>query len=178
MVRRYPRAEPLSDEDGEQARRDQRGRGGEEHADAAGARCGGERERRQLRLVAELGQEHAREHQGIGLHGVLLCHTRGRRMTNRAPPPACRSTVSVPPRAVTIERAIARPSPAPPMLPARAASRRTNGSKIRSASASGTPGPVSSTTSSTVSRSCTTEISTLPPRGVYLIAFSTRLSAA
>src|SRR5262249_40971558 len=49
--------------------------------------------------------------------------TRGRRMTNRAPPPTRRSTVSVPPCAATIERAMARPRPAPPPAPAPGARR-------------------------------------------------------
>ena len=77
-----------------------------------------------------------------------------------------------------LERAIARPSPAPPVSRLRAASRRTKGSKIRSASGGSTPMPVSATATSADPPAAVRLSSTLPPRGVYLTAFSTRFTKA
>jgi hypothetical protein len=50
----------------------------------------------------------------------------------RLPASSWLSTESVPPWATAMARAIARPSPVPPVSLARAASRRTKGSKMRS----------------------------------------------
>src|SRR2546425_509267 len=66
-------------------------------------------------------------------------------MVKREPRPSAVSRVSVPPCAVTIDRAIESPSPAPPLSRSRAASSRTNGSNTRSTSPGGMPGPVSRT---------------------------------
>ena len=66
VIRRDPFAELLADEHGEQRGDGQRPGGGEEYAEAAGAGCGRKGERRELGLVAQLGQEHARKHQGVG----------------------------------------------------------------------------------------------------------------
>ena len=68
--------------------------------------------------------------------------------------------------------------PRAPASPVRAASSRTNGSKMRSASAGFMPTPVSVTATTACSPSRSSESSTVPPACVYLIAFSTRLTRA
>src|SRR5262245_46069500 len=65
----------------------------------------------------------------------------GSESTNTAPPPAARSATSVPPCDSTIRRQIESPSPTPDSFVL------TNGSKMRSPSSSGNPGPPSSTRS-------------------------------
>ena len=67
----------------------------------------------------------------------------GRLITKQLPGAGPRSRVRVPPWARAMDRAMASPSPVPPVSRARAASRRTKGSKIRSASAGAMPMPVS-----------------------------------
>ena len=80
----------------------------------------------------------------LGKEGLRNCpknqgcyEASGRLITKQLPGPGSGSRVRVPPWARTMDRAMASPSPVPPVSRARAASRRTKGSKIRSASAGG-----------------------------------------
>ena len=94
---------------------------------------------------------------------------RGSRTTNRAPPCTDDETSTEPPWARAISATMASPSPLPPSSRARASSSRTKRSKIRVRWSSGTPGPSSSTTSSTWSPVSRTVIRTSEcgmPRGV------------
>src|SRR4029450_12224967 len=87
----------------------------------------------------------------------------GSRMVTGEPCPGDVSSVIVPPWAATIERAIERPSPAPPLARSRAASRRTNGSKTRVTSPGAMPGPVSRTLRRPLPFARATLTSTRPP---------------
>src|SRR2546426_1532504 len=105
---------------------------------------------------------------------------RGRVTVNMVPRPARLATSICPPCASAIHLQMARPRPAPGRSPVRvrAESARQKRSKMCGRSPSAIPIPVSATVSVTrpsFSPSCTW---TLPPRGVYLTAFVSRLSTS
>src|SRR5215470_12990887 len=99
-------------------------------------------------------------------------------MMKREPDPGVLSTSTVPPCAVTMAWTRARPSPAPPASRLLAASRRTNGSKMRVVSAGSMPMPVSCTTMWAWPLRAIRDRPTLPPDGVYFTALSTRFWTA
>src|SRR5262249_48633921 len=84
-----------------------------------------------------------------------LAQPRGKRSVNRLPQPTSLSRWTRPPCVSTMSRTIASPRPAAPPGPCRPC---TNRSKIRSRWSLGIPGPLSETTTRTVSSSATASI--------------------
>src|SRR5262249_26500181 len=97
----------------------------------------------------------------------------GKRASRRAPPCGDRSARTVPPCCSAMRRTRARPSPAPPPSRDRLDDRRVNRSKTRRRSASGIPGPSSSTRNMAAPPSSSVETTTR--EAAYLAALSSRL---
>src|SRR5690606_27480764 len=100
--------------------------------------------------------------------------SKGRVTTKRAPPSRASSTVIAPPAAGTLRATTARPSPMP-LFSALVPLVVKNGSKIRSRSGGGTPGPWSRTSRTRPLPLAWAARRTVPPAGEASIAFCTRL---
>src|SRR5581483_3990788 len=119
---------------------------------------------------------------GSGRSARCAAGAAGRLSTMVRPPPGVSSATRLPPIASTNPRATARPRPTP-VPRAEESPSRWKGSKMRSLAASGTPGPRSTTRSSTRPPSVAGGSSALPATRTfsgppYLTAFSTRLATA
>ena len=96
----------------------------------------------------------------------------GIRASKRAPPSGRLAAAIRPPWRSTIQAAIARPRPVPPLG---ASSARQKRSKTCGRSSGRIPGPLSSTASTAASPSARTRTVTEPPAGVWATALSTRI---
>src|SRR6266536_1784280 len=102
----------------------------------------------------------------------------GSTIRNVVPFPTVLSNSTVPPWAFAISFTIASPRPVPGIACARAFDARKKRSNRRACSGSGTPIPVSATSSSTAPSRLPTRSVTCPPSGVNLTPFESRLSTA
>ena len=99
-----------------------------------------------------------------------------RRTTTRAPCPGAPSIQHLPPCASTSSRTTVRPRPVPVTTDSRSRSSRTNAFHTRLRSAAGTPGPRSSTHSSTCPSRAAAPIVIVCRSGPYRAPLSSRLS--